>query len=46
MTGQIVSHYRMLEKLGVGFPAEVSSVVKLYGEYPNEAVAGGLGRTA
>ena len=45
MTGQTVSHYRMLEKLGVGFPAEVSCVVGLHCEYPNEAVAGGLGRT-
>jgi hypothetical protein len=45
MTGQTISHYRVLEKLGVGFPAEVSCVVGLHREYPLEAVAGVLGRT-
>ena len=34
MTGQTLSHYRVLEKLGVGFLAEVSSVVELHREYP------------
>ena len=46
MTGQTISHYRVLEKLGVGFPAEVPHAVRLYREYPNQVVAGGLGRTA
>jgi hypothetical protein len=45
MTGQTISHYRVLEKLGVGFLAGVSSVVELHRKYPNQAVSGGLGRT-
>ena len=46
MTGQTISRCRVLEKLGAGFLAEVSCVAELHREYPNQAVAGGLGRTA
>jgi hypothetical protein len=46
MIGQTIPHYRVLDKLGVGFLAEVSCVTELHREYPNQAVAGGLGRTA
>jgi len=45
MTGQTIPHYRVLDKLGVGFLAEVSSVVELHREYPNQALAGGLDST-
>jgi hypothetical protein len=46
MTGQTISHYRVLDRLGVGLLAEVAHAVRLYREYPNQALAGGLGRTA
>jgi hypothetical protein len=45
MIGQTISHYRILEKLNAGFLTEVSCVVERHREYPNEAMAGGLGRT-
>jgi hypothetical protein len=46
MTGRTISHYRVLEKLGVGFLTEVSCVVGLHRQYPNRALAGSLGRIA
>jgi hypothetical protein len=39
MIGQTISHYRILEKQGVGFLTEVSSVVELHREYPSQASA-------
>jgi hypothetical protein len=45
MTGRTISHYQILETLGVGFLAEFPCLVELHREYPNQAVAGGLGRT-
>lgn len=43
MTGHTISHYRILEKFGVGFPGGVFCVVGFHSEYPNQAMAGGLG---
>jgi hypothetical protein len=37
MIGCVILHYQIREKFGVGFLAQVSSVVEFLREYPNQA---------